>query len=168
MFGRRRHPGRALLTGLASWIALGAAGGAVAAEPPSPPEHVTLQLKWKHQFQFAGYYAAVAQGYYREAGLDVTLREAEPDKDPVEEVLQGRAEFGVGTSELALLRSQGKPVVVLAVIYQHSPLVLLARRADGVGDLQALAGQPVMIEPQSAELFAYFKNEGVDRAKLDV
>lgn len=143
---------------------------AFAAEAASSPvlDHVTLQLKWKHQFQFAGYYAAIAQGYYREAGLEVTLREAEPTHDPVEEVLQGRAEFGVGTSELMLLRGKGKPVVVLAVIYQHSPLVLLARHSAGIEDLQALARQPVMIEPQSAELFAYFKNEGIDPTKLDI
>ena len=42
---------------------------------------VTLQLKWTHTFQFAGYYAAQIRGYYREAGLDVTLREAQPGDD---------------------------------------------------------------------------------------
>ncbi len=131
-------------------------------------ETVTLQLKWKHQFQFAGYYAAIAQGYYRDAGLDVQLREAEPGRDPVETVLAGEADFGVGTSELLLLRGQGKPVVVLAAIFQHSPLTLLTRRTDRVNDLQALHDQPIMIEPQSAELFAYFRNEGVDPAKLHV
>jgi PAS domain S-box-containing protein len=131
-------------------------------------DRVTLQLKWKHQFQFAGYYAAAAQGYYRAAGLDVTLREAEPDRDPVAEVTAGRAEFGVGTSELVVLRSKRQPVVVLAAIYQHSPLVLLAKRGAGPNDIQALAGQPIMIEPQSAELFAYFKYEGVDATKLRV
>jgi ABC-type nitrate/sulfonate/bicarbonate transport system substrate-binding protein len=36
-------------------------------------ERVTLQLKWKHQFQFAGYYAAKEKGFYQEAGLDVTM-----------------------------------------------------------------------------------------------
>lgn len=36
-------------------------------------ESVRLQLKWRHQFQFAGYYAALEQGYFREAGLDVQL-----------------------------------------------------------------------------------------------
>ena len=141
---------------------------AMAAEAGSGLDRVTLQLKWKHQFQFAGYYAAIAQGYYRDAGLEVTLREAEPTRDPVEEVLQGRAEFGVGTSELMLLRGKGKPVVVLAVIYQHSPLVLLARHSAGVEDLQALAHRPIMIEPQSAELLAYFKNEGIDPTKLNI
>ncbi len=131
-------------------------------------ERVVLQLKWQHQFQFAGYYAAVANGYYRDAGLEVELREAVPGKDPVEEVLSGRAHFGVGTSELVLLRAQGKPVVVLAAIYQHSPLVLLARAEGGVGSLPDLHDKPLMIEPQSAELFAYFRNEGVDPKRLQV
>lgn len=131
-------------------------------------DKVTLQLKWKHQFQFAGYYAAIAQGYYREAGLEVVLQEAKPGKDPVEAVLKGEAEFGVGTSELMLLRAKGVEVVVLAAIFQHSPLVLLARRSAEVNDLHDLANQPVMIEPQSAEIFAYFEAEGVDPKKLKI
>jgi len=45
-----------------------------AADPPL--EVVTLQLKWQHQFQFAGYYAAKAQGFYEEAGLDVRIVES--------------------------------------------------------------------------------------------
>jgi len=129
---------------------------------------VTLQLKWKHQFQFAGYYAAIDQGYYRDAGLEVELSEARPGHDPVDAVLNGEAEFGVGTSELMLLRAKGKPVVVLAAIYQHSPLVLVTRRMPGVGDLHDLVGKPIMIEPQSAELFAYFKAEGVDVKNLKI
>ncbi|HWA09711.1 MAG TPA: ABC transporter substrate-binding protein [Opitutaceae bacterium] len=131
-------------------------------------DKVVLQLKWRHQFQFAGYYAAVAQGYYREAGLDVELREAVPGKDPVKAVLAGEADFGVGTSELVLLRAAGQPVVVLAAIFQHSPLVLLARRQPGSDDLQSLSSRPMMIEPQSAELFTYFKYEGIDPAKLQI
>jgi PAS domain S-box-containing protein len=169
MSGRTDPLRRAIFVSLSGWLALTLPLAAGAAGAPTVNlDHVTLQLKWKHQFQFAGYYAAVAQGYYREAGLEVSLREAVADHDPVDEVLQGRAEFGVGTSDLVLLRGQGKPVVALAVIYQHSPLVLLARKAAGAEDLQALAMRPVMIEPQAAELFAYFKAEGVNPAKLQV
>jgi signal transduction histidine kinase len=129
-------------------------------------DHVVLQLKWLHQFQFAGYYAAISQGYYQNAGLKVELREAVPDRDPTDDVLSGRADFGVGTSELVLSRSQGKPVVVLATIYQHSPLILLARKQPGVDDLQSLRDRPMMIEPLSAELFAYFRDEGIDPKSL--
>jgi len=140
-----------------------------AGPPPPPLDHVTLQLKWRHQFQFAGYYAAIAQGYYRDAGLDVTLREASTAHDPTEEVIEGRAEFGVGNSDLLLFRQKGYPVVVLADIFQHSPLVLVARSASGATDLQALHDKHLMMVPsESAELFAYFKYEGVDPTKLHV
>src|SRR6266436_3044351 len=56
---------------------------------------VSMQLKWKHQFQFAGYYQALEQGFYRDAGLDVTIREGGPDIDVSEAVAGGRANFGV-------------------------------------------------------------------------
>ena len=42
-------------------------------------DRVTLQLKWLHQFQFAGYYAALEKGFYREAGFDVQIREGGPN-----------------------------------------------------------------------------------------
>lgn len=129
---------------------------------------MVLQLKWRHQFQFAGYYAAVQQGYYREAGLNVLLVEANPGVDSADVVLRGKADFGVGTSELLLRRAQGDPVVLLATIFQHSPLVLLVRKTEETPDLQALHDLPIMLEPQSAELLAYFKYEGVDPEKLRI
>jgi len=63
-------------------------------------ETVRLQLKWKHQFQFAGYYAALEQGYYADAGLEVELKEASPDMGPMEAVLAGEADYGVSTSDI--------------------------------------------------------------------
>jgi len=143
-------------------------GHVLAADTP-PLDKVTLQLKWKHQFQFAGYYAAIAQGYYKAAGLDVKLVEGSPDYDPTEEVLAGRADFGVGNSDLLIFRYKKKPVVVLADIYQHSPLILVSRAASGAKDLQALYDKKLMMIPsESAEIFAYFKDEGIDPAKLNV
>ena len=157
------------------WLCLPAAASIAwgAADHPAASsagklERVVLQLKWKHQFQFAGYYAALERGYYREAGLDVELVEAQPGIDPVEAVLDGHAQFGVGTSELVLLRARGEPVVVLAVIFQHSPLVLIAGGSGAETDLQGLHDRPLMIEPQSAELFAYFRNEGVAPERLRI
>ena len=114
------------------------------------PDRVTRQLKWTHQFQFAGYYAAIAQGHYREAGLEVVLKEAMPGRDPVDTVLKGEAEFGVGTSDRRLLRNRGEPVVVLAAIFQHSPLVLLVRTASRVTDLQGLHDRELMMLPSES------------------
>ncbi|MBN2886662.1 MAG: ABC transporter substrate-binding protein, partial [Chromatiaceae bacterium] len=80
---------------------------AQAGEPAQALETVSLQLKWSHAFQFAGYYAALEQGYYREAGLNVRLLEAGPGLDPLESVLSGAAQYGVGTSSLLLARAAG-------------------------------------------------------------
>ena len=125
-------------------------------------EKVSLQLNWKHQFQFAGYYAAIEQGYFRAAGFDVELRELPDGGDPISSVLKGQADFGVAASELALHRAQGKPVVALAVIVQHSPLVLLANRRR-IPSIDALVDSRIMLLPHETELFAYLKREGIAR-----
>ena len=76
-----------------------------------PLTSVSLQLKWRHQFQFAGYYVAKEKGYYEQAGLDVSILEASPGIDPIQQVIQGQADFGVGTSELIIERATGHDVV---------------------------------------------------------
>jgi diguanylate cyclase (GGDEF)-like protein/PAS domain S-box-containing protein len=115
------------------------------ATPARALEAVSLQLNFTHQFQFAGYYAAIEQGYYREAGLEVTLVEGGGGQLAEAAVLTGQAEYGVGNSTLLLSRLAGKPVVVLAVVFQHSPSVLLMRQQGGAPDVRKLVGAPVMI-----------------------
>jgi len=129
-------------------------------------DSVTLQLKWTHAFQFAGHYAAKEQGYYREAGLDVNIVEASPGIDPVRNVLDGKAEFGVGTSSLLLQRKAGKPVVALAVIFQHSPYVLIARQFSATQTIHDFVGKRVMLEPQADELLAYLTKEGIPLSRI--
>ena len=129
---------------------------------------VRLQLKWRHQFQFAGFYTALEKGYYREAGFDVRIIPATPGTDPVETVLKGGAEFGVASSELVLRYAKGDPVVVLASIFQHSPLALFVRRDAGIDTVHDLAGHKVALAPWETEIFAYLQREQVpvDRLQL--
>jgi ABC-type nitrate/sulfonate/bicarbonate transport system substrate-binding protein len=130
--------------------------------PASALERVVLQLNWKHQFQFAGYYAAIEKGYFRDAGFEVSLRELSEGRSPVDIVLAGEADFGVAASELALYRSEGKPVVALAAIIQHSPLVLLVNRRK-ITNVDALSGSRIMLAPHETELFAYLRREGITK-----
>src|SRR5947209_19504741 len=58
-------------------------------------DKVTVQLKWVAQAQFAGYYAALDQGFYKAEGLDVTIRPGGPDIAPEQVVASGQAEFGL-------------------------------------------------------------------------
>ena len=105
---------------------------------------ITVQLKWKHQFQFAGYYAAAAKGFYQQAGFNVTLKEWAPQIDPIEEVISGRADYGVANSELMLYRLNGVPVTALAAFIQHSPVVLMSLQGSGIYSPQDLIGKKVM------------------------
>jgi diguanylate cyclase (GGDEF)-like protein len=133
-----------------------------------PAVPVRLQLKWRHQFQFAGYYTALEKGYYREAGFDVTIIPATPGIDPVDTVLQGRADFGVASSELVLRYARGDPVVVLATIFQHSPLALYVRSDAGIATVHDLAGHKVALAPSETEIFAYLQREHVPLARLQL
>jgi diguanylate cyclase (GGDEF)-like protein len=150
-------------------IMLAAASSECAAEARSgdlTPAH--LQLKWRHQFQFAGFYTALEKGYYREAGFDVTFIPGAPGTDPVEAVLAGKADFGVASSELVLRYAKGDPLVVLATIFQHSPLTLFVRPDAGIHAVRDLAGHKVAIAPWESEIFAHLQREqvAVDRLQL--
>jgi len=103
----------------------------LAPHPVAALDPVSMQLKWKHQFQFAGYYAALEQGFYRAAGLDVTIREGGSGIDVAETVASGKSDFGVCNASVLREWTVGRRLVVLAAIFQRSPAVILvARRAD--------------------------------------
>ena len=127
----------------------------------APLEHIRLQLRWTHQFQFAGYYVALERGYYRSAGLDVELLPGAPGIDATDEVLSERADAGIGTTELLLRFAQGADVVVLAQIFQHSPFALAVRTDHGVRHVHDLLGKRIMVEPGAAELRALLAREGL-------
>ena len=107
-------------------------------------EKVVLQLKWSHQFQFAGYYAAQTQGYFAAEGLEVEIREIDHHRPPLEVVLSGDAQYGISDSSLVLARMQGKKPVILATIFQHSPLVLLSLESSGIVSPLELKNKHVM------------------------
>ena len=127
-------------------------------------DKVRLQLKWFHQFQFAGYYAAEAKGFYRDEGLDVELVEGAMDRSPDKAVQDGKAEFGVQDGgDLVFRRMQGAPLVAVAVTFQHSPYVIISRKESGFRHPADLVGRtvPITQDQGSAQILAMFLHEGV-------
>lgn len=129
-------------------------------------DNVTLKLKWRHQFQFAGYYAAIEKGFYRNAGLKVKIEELDENENSFAKVLANKAEFGIANSDLLVKRAQGEPVVALAAIYQHSPMVFLTKKSSNIKNIHQLAGKRVMLEEHSAELKAYLKSEKIEESEM--
>jgi class 3 adenylate cyclase/ABC-type nitrate/sulfonate/bicarbonate transport system substrate-binding protein len=134
----------------------------LASQSANALEQVSMQLKWKHQFQFAGYYAALEQGFYRDAGLDVTIREGGPGIDVAETVASGKADFGVCSASVLREWTLGRRLVVLAGIFQHSPVVILVPRRPDISSVSDLRGRRLMDSPGSDEIAAMLKGEGVD------
>jgi len=124
------------------------------AVPAIAADKVSLQLKWFHQFQFAGYYAAVEKGFYAEEGLEVEIRERDPKVTtiPIDAVLNGDAQFAIADTMLILERLQGSPVVTLAAVFQHSPLVLLSLNESGINSPLDLKGKRIMFTDDVALL----------------
>jgi ABC-type nitrate/sulfonate/bicarbonate transport system substrate-binding protein len=114
----------------AFWLAL-----ALTASPgvAGAADKLVLQLHRGAQFEFAGYYAALWQGFYREAGLEVEIKPGAPPGappiDPVREITEGRAQFGTGTVQLLIRAAQGQSLL-LAPIFQQSD-ARVYYRADG-------------------------------------
>ena len=131
-------------------------------------EDVVLQLKWKHQFQFAGYYAAKEKGFYKDAGFNVEIRARNPLTSPVQDVLTRRATFGVADSSIVLQRMQGKPVVVLSAVFQHSPLVLMALKSSGIRTAEDLIGKRVSYQKtiDGASITAMFASLGIREEQI--
>ncbi len=134
---------RTLFALLLCAIALPSAVGAQSLEP------VSIQLKWFHQFQFAGYYAAKELGYFAEEGLDVELREYGEKGDAIKEVISGRADYGIADTGLLLSRLNGEPVTLVSQIFQHSSLILITMKDSGLRTPFDLADKRLMTRSQS-------------------
>jgi len=115
----------------------------------SETQTVTIQLKWMHQFQFAGYYAAIEKGFYAKEGLNILLKQRDPNKGHIQSVLDGDADYGVADAGLVLRRLRGSPVVLLKQIFQHSPLVFLTLKKSGMTTPYDLVDKVVMIDSNS-------------------
>jgi len=102
---------------------------------------VSVQINWHHQYQFAGFYAAIAQGYYRDVGLDVTIKSWQPGLNIREEVVAGRATFGTAYSSVIADFIKGHPIKAVMTSFQYSPMVLLSK--EPITELSQLSGKSV-------------------------
>ena len=108
-------------------------------------QKVSVQLEWKHQFEFAGFYAAIEKGYYRDIGLDVELREYVDGIDISDEVIGKKATFGVSSSSLILDKLQDKPVVLIASYFKQNALAFAVK--PEITTVEQLRGKKIMALP---------------------
>ena len=133
------------------------------------PVKVSLQLPWKYQFEFAGFIAAKEKGFYRNAGLDVTLKEYQEGMDVIEEVLSHRADFGLYNSSVLLEYLKGKPLVLLSSFFKRSALVLLTQ--PSIKSVKDLKGKSIVISERNdfeLNFKPYFNGYGMDLNEMKI
>ena len=126
-------------------------------------EKVSLQLKWKYQFQFAGFIVAKEKGFYEERGLDVTLKEFDSSTDIIKEVEEGKVAFGISDSSLILESMKGSPVVAMMAIFQQSPFVLMGLKSKELKNIEDIEGKNVALfkTAQGITIDSMLKSKGI-------
>jgi NitT/TauT family transport system substrate-binding protein len=145
-----------------------AAALAATAFAASAQEKVTVQLKWVAQSQFAGYYVAAAKGYYKEAGLDVTIRPGGPDISPVQALVGKQADIAVNWMPDALAaREAGSALVNVAQVFNKSGLMLTCKKSSGVTGPKDLKGKTLGVWYGGNEypFMSYMAKLGLDTTK---
>jgi NitT/TauT family transport system substrate-binding protein len=128
-------------------------------------DKVTLQLKWVPQAQFAGYYAAAAKGYYKDFGLDVTLKPGGPDITPEQVVVSGQAQFGVDwLPSLLATRDKNGDIVNIAQVFTRSGMTEITWKSSGINTIKKMAGKKVGVWccGNENELYAALVKNGID------
>ena len=126
---------------------------------------VKLQLQWVTQSQFAGYFAAVDQGFYAEQCLDVTILEGAVDIVPQQVVASGQAEFGLAwVPKVLASRAEGADLVNIAQVFQRSGTLEVSWADAPVETIADMAGKKVGTWGfgNEHELFVAMRAEGID------
>jgi NitT/TauT family transport system substrate-binding protein len=129
---------------------------------------VKLQLQWVTQAQFAGYYAALEKGYYRDAGLDVTILEGAVDIVPQTVLARNQADFAVSWVPKALAsREQGAQITDVGQIFARSGTLQVSFASKGIKTAADLKGKKVgnWGYGNEFELFAGLTKAGLDPGK---
>lgn len=132
-------------------------------------EKTSLRLKWVCQAQFAGYYSALKEGYYKDVGLSVTIDPAGPNISPIQAVTSGVNEFGIAGAEQIITAIDNKvPIVAIAVIYRETPEALVSKKELNIKAPKDLEGKTVGVVYENDEnLYRLFlKKNNVDENSI--
>jgi NitT/TauT family transport system substrate-binding protein len=147
------RPGR--LIGAAT-IVLALAGCSREATPPPAPGgkapliKVSLQTDWYAEPEHGGFYQALVKGYYRDAGLDVEIRQGGPNAVPPQRVATGIATFGMGRSDdVEIAVSRGVSITMVGALMQRDPQAIMFHRESGIRTFKDLDGRNIMAVPGS-------------------
>ncbi|HYD25206.1 MAG TPA: ABC transporter substrate-binding protein [Croceibacterium sp.] len=125
-------------------LAVALAGWLLLSSPQQDDATLKVRLTWLDQAQFAGVYVAEDQGFYEDAGLDVSVSPGGIEYPSIKMVAAGTDDIGLTSADQILIaREKGIPVVALAAMYQKSPVVLFSLKSSGITRPEDLRGKRI-------------------------
>jgi len=156
-----------------SWLHFaGAAAVAVAACGAQAQTAITFQLNWVAGGSNAGFSSAVAEGFYKEAGLDVKVVEGNGSGNTAQLVANGRSDLAYADAvAVSQLIAKGAPMKIVSTVYQSNPNAVLALKKSGIKSIKDLVGRKVGVPTGSSQttmLPLFLKANGLKESDVNL
>ncbi len=131
-------------------------------------DKVNIRLSWVHQAEFAGVYVADQKGFFKDAGLDVSINPGGLDFPAIQMVAGGKEEFGIAEADQILLaREQGVPIIPLAIDYRKNPNIFFSLKKSGITNVKDFIGKRIGTKNENMPLFeAMLKSQGIKDSQM--
>jgi polar amino acid transport system substrate-binding protein len=118
-------------------------------------EKVSLQLHWKQQFEFAGYFMAKEKGFYEDVGIDLDILEYHNGINLTQSVIKNEHSFAIGYSSTILDEVNTNKIVLLSANFQSSPHVLVSLKSSNINSIQDFKNKKIMIDSEASKSAAF-------------
>ncbi len=160
---------RQILKTLGAGAALAAVPGFVRHAAAATP--LTMQAAWINDAEFAGYFAAIDEGYYKDAGLDVTYLSGGPDVIPESSIISGKADLALTTPDTTIkaIVDQGAPFKIIGAQYQKNPIGIVSLAKAPIHTPAELKGKTLAVPPVNViSVEAMLAINGIDRGDVNI
>ncbi|MGI4797355.1 MAG: ABC transporter substrate-binding protein, partial [Janthinobacterium lividum] len=158
---------RTLLGVAGATVVLSAGAGRARAQTAKP---ISFQLSWIKSIQYGGFFAAIEQGYFKDAGVEPTFVAGGPTMDPVGNVAAGRSLLGDRPSgALLVARDKGVPIKVIAQTFQKSPYSIISLASKPIDSVKDLAGKTIATPTSGRALIVgLIQSAGLDPSSVNL
>jgi NitT/TauT family transport system substrate-binding protein len=132
--------------------AFASVAGSVAVSATAQTVVVPFQLNWMAGGPNAGFAAAVVEGYYKDAGLDVTIIQGNGSGNTAQLVANGRAQLAYADAvAVSQLIAKGAPMKIVATVYQSNPNAVMSLKKANIKSVADLKGKKVGVPSGSSQ-----------------
>lgn len=132
---------------------------------------LTMQAAWINDAEFAGYFAALDNGYYTEEGLELEYLSGGPDVIPESSIIAGKADLSLTTPDTTIkaIVDQGAPFKIIGAQYQKNPIGIVSLAKNPVNSPEDLVGKTLAVPPVNViSVEAILKLNGIDKASVNI